>query len=286
MHSDIVKLLLSSLGDCSVFFSQFEVSQHIAERHSTNGSAPIRISYPQTIMTMNAENKPSPSTSSPMKRIKPTPPVKPILRKKPAPKNAEPEHTIEDEGEDIAATALIGDAVVNLVTGDDEDESTSFILYLAAAGAISAIASFFLNKGNSDISMGIYLYMGGYAVLLLRIMPFYLIIGGLGGVGAYLFGPATTLVLWISLIALGVAGLCYLIRYLIPQHIMRIIKKISWVLMFTGPGIMLANGANITGIICMVVSALWFILFVSHTVISKGMEKISDAAVNRIASHK
>lgn len=201
-------------------------------------------------------------------------------------KKCKPEHTIEDEGDDIAATALIGDEVVNLVTGDDEDECTEFILYLAAAGAVCAIAGFFLNKDNSGIMMGIYLYMAGYAVLLLRIMPFYLTIGGLVGTGVYLFGPATTLVLWISLVALGVAGLCYLIRYLIPQYIMRIIKKISWLLMFAGPGIMLANGANITGTICMVVSVLWFILFVSHTVISKGVEKISEAAVDRITSRK
>lgn len=210
---------------------------------------------------------------------------KPILRKKPAPKESEPEHTIDDEGEDINSTAVIGDAVVNLVTGDDEDESTTFVLCLAAAGVIFSIISYVYNKDNSDVLTGIYIFMAGYAVLLLRILPFWLTTVGIGGLLACVFASGFTLVLWLSLALLGTGLLGYLIRYLVPQSIMRILKKLSWILMFVGPYLMYTSGADITGILCAIVSALWFILFVSRLVISKGMDKVLDAA-ERISTRK
>lgn len=210
---------------------------------------------------------------------------KPILRKKPAPKESEPEHTIDDEGEDINSAAVIGDAVVDLVTGDDEDESTTFVLCLAAAGVIFSIISYVYNKDNSDVLTGIYIFMAGYAVLLLRILPFWLTTVGIAGLLACVFASGSTLLLWLSLALLGTGLLGYLIRYLIPQSIMRILKKLSWILMFVGPYLMYTSGADITGILCTIVSALWFILFVSRLVISKGMDKVVEAA-ERISTRK
>lgn len=196
------------------------------------------------------------------------------------------EHTIDDEGEDINSTAVIGDAVVDLVTGDDEDESTTFVLCLAAAGVIFSIISYVYNKDNSDVLTGIYIFMAGYAVLLLRILPFWLTTVGIGGLLASVFASGnTTLLLWLSLALLGTGLLGYLIRYLVPQSIMRILKKLSWILMFVGPYLMYTSGADITGMLCTIVSALWFILFVSRLVISKGMDKVLDAA-ERISTRK
>ena len=130
------------------------------------------------------------------------------------------EHTIDDEGEEINSTAVIGDAVVDLVTGDDEDESTTFVLCLAAAGVIFSIISYVYNKDNSDVLTGIYIFMAGYAVLLLRILPFWLTTVGIGGLLASVFASGnTTLLLWLSLASLGTGLLGYLIRYLIPQSI-------------------------------------------------------------------
>ncbi len=180
---------------------------------------------------------------------------------------------------------MIGDAVVNLVTDDDEDESTTFVLCLAAAGVIFSIISYVYNKDNSDVLTGIYIFMAGYAVLLLRILPFWLTTVGIGGLLASVFASGSTLLLWLSLALLGTGLLGYLIRYLIPQSIMRILKKLSWILMFVGPYLMYTSGADITGILCTIVSALWFILFVSRLVISKGMDKVLDAA-ERISTRK
>ena len=172
-----------------------------------------------------------------------------------------PQHTIDDTGEDINTAAVVTDAVDNLITDDDEDECSNFILGLAAVGVILSIIGYKYNKDSSGVMMGICIYMTGYAVLLLRILPFWLIAGGAGGLAGCIFSSGTTLLLWLSLAALGVGLLSLLIRYLIPQRIMRIIQKISWVFMFAGPYIMLSSGADKTGLLCMAVSVLWFLLF-------------------------
>lgn len=206
---------------------------------------------------------------SPVRERKPPPPTKSILCEKKAPKAGGLEHSIEDEGDDINSAVVISDSVAYFFDSDDEQESTIFILGLAATGVIFPSIGYVCNMDNGDVQMGIYFFMVGYAVLLLRIMPFWLTAGGMGCLLVSVSGNGTTLLLWLSLVLLGIGLSGYLIRYLVPQSIMRILKKLSWVLLFVGSHIMISSGAEISGGLCMVVSALWFLLFLIRYICSK-----------------
>ncbi len=178
-----------------------------------------------------------------------------------------PERSIDDEGDDIVAAAAIGDAVGNMVgDGDDGDEALTFILCLAAAGVIFAAVGIASNPGSLSVQLGAIIYLAGYAVLLMRIMPIFLIGGGLAGFYGILFDN-WELAWYLPAGALMLGGLCLLLRWLIPVHVMKIIKKVSWVLMFAGPVVMMSGGADITGPLCIIVAGIWFLLFLFRAAI-------------------
>lgn len=176
------------------------------------------------------------------------------------------ERSIDDEGDDIVVAAAVGDTIANVFGDDDDDEAMNFILGLAAAGIIFAGLGIYSNSGNVGVMVGAIIYLIGYAVLMLRIMPIILVGLGLGGF-YFILTEDTNLPFYVPLACLGIGGLGFLIRYLIPKHIMRIMQKASWVVMFGGPIVMCASGATITGSLCMVVAGLWLLLFLFRAVI-------------------
>lgn len=149
------------------------------------------------------------------------------------------------------------------------------MLAITLAGGISAAAGIIANDGNSQVCTGAYIYLAGYCVLLLRILPFYLVLLGSMmlftaiGIGdkisVYFIGISTALLL--------TGGIGYLIRYLVPQRIMSILKKFSWVLMAGGPALMILGGAIYTGAICLGIAGIWYLIFAIGYIMKLIMEK-------------
>lgn len=206
-----------------------------------------------------------------------TPPInkgpKLTVAKTPIPAIKKPERSTDDLGDDIVTGAALADTVAD-VAGDDGDECLTFILGLAAAGVVLSYLGLKSNPGNETVQLGVYIYWAGYAVLLTRIIPWFLIIGGFVGLYMNIFEGKDLPYEWI-IGGIGAGALILLIRYLIPKNIMSIIQKVSWVLMFVGPAIMISGGADKTGPLCMVVSFIWLLIFAFAAAVSAIFSKLS-----------
>lgn len=212
------------------------------------------------------------SDPKPVKKLNLTTPEFPT-RTAPAAPQQEEKRSIDDAGDNIVTAAAVTDLITDTISGEDDDDCMKFILGLAVAGVVFAYFGIKSNPDNETVQMGAYLFLAGYFVLLTRILPYFLIGGGLYGFYAKFFDDATFSI-YIPLVALGAGALILLIRYLIPPRIMRGIQYASWVLMFVGPFMMKSGGADITGPLCILVSALWFILFAFNAAISALFRKI------------
>lgn len=187
-------------------------------------------------------------------------------------KNEESSNKIDDILDDDAMGAAAGlDAMEAVADVDDDADSLLFMLGLALAGVLLAGIGIWTADGETGIVVGASIFLAGYAVLMIRIMPIFLIIAGLVVAFHGQVGP--------GLACVGIGALCLVTRYMVPRDVMALIKKISWVLMLVGPGIMLAGGASITGTGCYVVAGLWGAYFLIGHVLGKA----ADAAGNAIA---
>lgn len=220
-------------------------------------------------------------TAAPVKPVKPVKPIKPI---KPG-MSQTPPHKKEDDsidnGEKLVAAAAVGDLVSDVITGDDDDRFTTFLLGLSVAGIALAYLGITSNPGSTMVFLGACIFLSGYFVLLTRILPLYLIGGGLVGIYYNLFEGASIPYIYL-IVAIIVGGLVMWGRSLIPPHILRTIQKFSWLVMFGGPLLMFAGGATITGTLILIVSGMWLVLFSITASVSYVVNKVTTAAVNKL----
>lgn len=156
----------------------------------------------------------------------------------------------------------------DLAVGSDLSLILGFSLVGIAAGVLGLLCA----KGDPLILFGCIMFLAGYTVLMIRMMPFFLIGGGI----IIAFGSnGASLGIAFASIALGVGFL--VIRYHVPRHLLKKVMWVSWCFMFVGPAIMCLTGAPFTGAACGVASGLWAIVYLIKAGTDAAAGKVSDA---------